>query len=140
VKRPSQARLRPDEAGDPRPRDGQLRRIVLNGQPVDYRLIRARRRSIGMEVHLEGLTVRAPRWVALRDIDAALIERARWIVRALDEWRARRRDVMPREWKRLRRSGEGSEAIMSVGLSTLARRMPRAMASAICPEPRRPSW
>jgi predicted metal-dependent hydrolase len=95
----TQARLRPDDPGDVRPRDGQLRRIVLNGQAVDYRLIRARRRSIGMEVHLEGLTVRAPRWVTLRDIDAALIERARWIVRALDEWRARRRDVMPREWK-----------------------------------------
>ena len=99
MKRPSQAQLRPDAPGDPRAREGQLRRIVLNGQPVDYRLVRARRRSIGMEVHLEGLTVRAPRWVTLRDIDAALTERARWIVRALDEWRARRRDVMPREWK-----------------------------------------
>src|SRR6185437_16361917 len=40
-------------------RDGQRRRIVLAGQPIEYRLIRARRRSIGMEVHLEGLTVRA---------------------------------------------------------------------------------
>ena len=52
-----------------------------------------------MEVHLDGLTVRAPRWVTLRDIEAALVERAAWIVRSLDEWRARRRDVMPREWK-----------------------------------------
>jgi hypothetical protein len=76
-----------------------LRRIVLAGQPVDYRLIRARRRSIGMEVHFEGLTVRAPRWVTLRDIEAALTERAAWILRSLAEWRARRRDVMPLEWK-----------------------------------------
>jgi len=75
-----------------------LRRVVLAGQPVDYRLIRARRRSIGMEVHFEGLTVRAPRWVTLRDIEATLVERAAWIVRSLAEWRARRRDVMPREW------------------------------------------
>ena len=52
-----------------------------------------------MEVHLDGLTVRAPRWVTLRDIELALSERARWIVRSLDEWRMRRRDVMPREWK-----------------------------------------
>jgi hypothetical protein len=52
-----------------------------------------------MEVHLEGLTVRAPRWVTLRDIEAALIERDAWIVRSLAEWRARRREVMPREWK-----------------------------------------
>jgi len=77
----------------------QERRIVLAGQMIDYRLYRARRRSIGMEVHFEGLTVRAPRWVTLRDIEAALVERGAWILRSLDEWRARRRDVMPREWK-----------------------------------------
>jgi len=78
---------------------GQLRQIKLVGHNVDYRLIRARRRSIGMEVHLEGLTVRAPRWVTIRDIELALSERAEWIVKTLAEWRARRRDVMPREWK-----------------------------------------
>ena len=78
---------------------GQPRRVLLSGQTVDYRLIRARRRSIGMEVHLEGLTVRAPRWVTIRDIELALVERASWIVKSLAEWRARRRDVMPREWK-----------------------------------------
>ena len=93
--------LRPVATPDvaPKSRDGQLRRVVLAGEAVEYRLIRARRRSIGMEVHLEGLTVRAPRWVTLRDVEAALAERARWILRALEEWRSRRRDVMPREWK-----------------------------------------
>lgn len=74
------------------------RRIVLAGRPVDYRLFRARRRSIGMEVGLAGLTVRAPGWVPLRAIEAALTERAEWIVRSLAEWSARRRDVLPREW------------------------------------------
>ncbi|HVO89322.1 MAG TPA: SprT family zinc-dependent metalloprotease [Casimicrobiaceae bacterium] len=96
------ARLRGDNDGrNPRKRkatEGQLRRVVLNDQMVDYRLIRARRRSIGMEVHFEGLTVRAPRWVSLRDIDIALIERATWIVRSLAEWRARKREVMPSRW------------------------------------------
>jgi predicted metal-dependent hydrolase len=81
-----------------RPR-GTLRSVLLEGQRVDYRLLRARRRSIGMEVHLDGLTVRAPRWVTLRDVEAALVERARWILRALEHWKARRREVMPREWK-----------------------------------------
>ncbi|HEX6138546.1 MAG TPA: SprT family zinc-dependent metalloprotease [Casimicrobiaceae bacterium] len=79
--------------------DGQARQVVLAGQVVAYRLIRARRRSIGMEVHFEGLSVRAPRWVTLRDIEAALVERSAWILRSLAEWRARRRDVMPRQWK-----------------------------------------
>lgn len=90
------------DASDPiarRALAGQSRSIVLAGQNVDYRLIRARRRSIGMEVHLDGLTVRAPRWVTLRDVEAALVERSKWILRSLAEWRARRRDVMPREWK-----------------------------------------
>jgi len=77
----------------------RLRTIVLAGRSIEYRLIRARRRSIGMEVHLDGLAVRAPHWVTVRDIELALHERARWIVRSLDEWRMRRRDVMPREWK-----------------------------------------
>jgi predicted metal-dependent hydrolase len=79
--------------------DGQLRHVELAGTTVDYRLIRARRRTIGMEVDLDGLSVRAPRWVTLGEIEAALVERANWIVKALAEWRGRRRDVMPREWK-----------------------------------------
>jgi predicted metal-dependent hydrolase len=41
-----------------RPReDGQLRRIALAGEQVDYRLVRARRRTIGMQIGLSGLTV-----------------------------------------------------------------------------------
>jgi hypothetical protein len=82
-----------------RPDDGQSRRITLAGNDIEYRLIRARRRSIGIEIGLSGLIVRASRWVTLRDIEAALAERAKWIVHTLAAWRARRRDVMPREWK-----------------------------------------
>ena len=89
------AALTPDEsvAG------GKLRRIVLGGRNIDYRLVRARRRTIGMQVDLDGLTVRAPRWVSLGEIESALAERSGWILRTLDEWRTRRRDVFPREWK-----------------------------------------
>jgi hypothetical protein len=89
------AALTPDEsvAG------GRLRRIVLDGESVDYRLLRARRRTIGMQVDLDGLTVRAPRWVSLTEIEAALAERSSWILRTLAEWRTRRRDVFPRVWK-----------------------------------------
>jgi predicted metal-dependent hydrolase len=79
--------------------EGGTRRIVLAGESVDYRLVRARRRSIGMQIGLSGLTVRAPRWVTIREIDATLTERGAWILRSLAEWRARRRDVLPREWK-----------------------------------------
>jgi predicted metal-dependent hydrolase len=78
---------------------GTLRRISLAGHDVDYRLIRARRRSIGMEIGLSGLTVRASRWVTIREIEAVLTERAAWIVRTIAAWHARRRDVLPRAWK-----------------------------------------
>lgn len=76
-----------------------MKSVVLAGETVAYRLIRARRRTIGMEVNLDGLSVRAPRWVTLSEIESALIERATWIVKALAEWRGRRRDVMPRRWQ-----------------------------------------
>ncbi|HEY5365912.1 MAG TPA: SprT family zinc-dependent metalloprotease [Casimicrobiaceae bacterium] len=89
------AALTPDESVT----GGKLRRIVLDGTIVDYRMLRARRRTIGMQVDLDGLTVRAPRWVSLGEIEAALAERSTWILRTLAEWRTRRRDVFPREWK-----------------------------------------
>jgi predicted metal-dependent hydrolase len=79
--------------------EGQVRRIKLAGTDIDYRLIRARRRTIGMQIDLAGLTVRASRWVSVRDIEEALTERATWIVRTLSEWVGRRREVLPREWK-----------------------------------------
>lgn len=79
--------------------EGQVRRVALAGQVVDYRLVRVRRRSIGMQIGLDGLTVRASRWVTVREIEGALAERAAWILRTLAAWRSRRRDVLPREWK-----------------------------------------
>jgi predicted metal-dependent hydrolase len=92
----------PDRApligGKPAVGEGQLRRVALAGGVVDYRLMRGRRRSIGMHIGLDGLTVRAPRWTTIREIEAALAEHARWIVRTLDAWRARRRETMPRAW------------------------------------------
>lgn len=81
------------------PDAGSVRRIALDGGDVDYRLVRSRRRTIGMEIDLDGLTVRAPRWVTIAEIEGALRERARWIVRTLASWRERRRDVLPREWR-----------------------------------------
>lgn len=76
-----------------------MRRVRLRDSEVAYRLVRTRRRTIGMEIDLDGLTVRAPRWVTLAEIEAALVERTTWILRTLEAWRGRRRDVLPSEWK-----------------------------------------
>jgi predicted metal-dependent hydrolase len=65
------------------------REIVLRGQRVAYEFRLARRRSIGFTVGLEGLSVRAPRWVRRADVDEALHERAKWILDKLAEQRER---------------------------------------------------
>jgi len=81
------------------PDAGKLRRITLDRASLEYRLIRSRRRSIAMEIDRRGLVVRAPRWVALRDIELALRERASWIVESLAAWRSRPLDTLPTEWR-----------------------------------------
>lgn len=77
------------------------RQAVLEGVHVAYALRRARRRTIGFMVGAEGLTVSAPRWVPLYEIEAALQSKAGWIVRKLDEMRVRdeRRQDRRIEWK-----------------------------------------
>jgi len=79
--------------------EGKLRRVVLAGESVEYRLIRARRQSIGMQIDQRGLVVRAPRWVSVRDIEIALCERASWVIESLATWRADNRETLPTEWR-----------------------------------------
>ena len=57
-------------------------------QVIVYRLHRVRRRTIGFQVNEFGLTVRAPRWIAVREIEAAIVENQRWIFKKQIEWRA----------------------------------------------------
>jgi predicted metal-dependent hydrolase len=56
---------------------------------VAYEFKRGKRRTIGMAVGADGLVVSAPRWVPLYEVEAALQEKARWIVRKLGEARER---------------------------------------------------
>jgi hypothetical protein len=66
-----------------------LRELRLRGHLVGYALRRARRRSIGFVVGAEGLEVSAPRWVGVREIEAALAEKGDWVLRKLREQRER---------------------------------------------------
>ena len=61
------------------------REAHLGNARVAYEFTRGQRRTIGFVVGAEGLSVRAPRWVALRDVDAALQEKSGWILRKLAE-------------------------------------------------------
>jgi hypothetical protein len=65
------------------------RELVLDGRRVAFLLRRSRRRSIGFVVGVDGLTVSAPKWVTLRDIDAAVREKGGWILAKLEEQRQR---------------------------------------------------
>lgn len=65
------------------------REVRLGHALVGYALARARRRTIGFTVGAEGLAVRAPNHVSLSAIDAALQEKAGWILRKLVETRER---------------------------------------------------
>ncbi len=65
------------------------REIRLQGHIVAFALKRARRRSIGFIVGAEGLSVNAPKWVGVKDIEAALTEKASWILRKLGEQQER---------------------------------------------------
>jgi predicted metal-dependent hydrolase len=90
--------IRPPAATPSAPRRAEgLRRIALGADALDYRLRRARRRTIGFQIDDAGLTVSAPRWVTLREIEAAIAEKHRWIRSKLVEWR---------EWRSKRRLDE----------------------------------
>ena len=65
------------------------REVLLGDAVVAYALQRARRRSIGFTVGADGLSVRAPSWVTLGAVDAALREKSDWILRKLGEARER---------------------------------------------------
>jgi predicted metal-dependent hydrolase len=65
------------------------REALLCNAKVAYEFKRARRRTIGFVVGADGLVVRAPKWVPLYEVEAALREKAEWIIRKLGETRER---------------------------------------------------
>lgn len=77
------------------------REIELSGHCVAYLLRRVRRRSIGFTIGTEGLSVSAPKWVGLADIEAALRAKATWILRKLAEQQQRRQRLQAArvEWR-----------------------------------------
>lgn len=77
------------------------RQATLGGTFVAYEFRRRRRRSIGFVVGAEGLTVSAPTWVPLREIDAAVQDKSGWILAKLQAARQRHDQLESAriEWK-----------------------------------------
>lgn len=65
------------------------RRVHLRGCEVGYEFQRGKRRTIGLSVGAEGLSVRAPRWSTFGEIEAVLQEKAGWVIDKLVEARER---------------------------------------------------
>jgi predicted metal-dependent hydrolase len=67
------------------------REAVLGDSVVAFEFKRARRRNIGFMVGPEGLTVSAPKWVPLYEIDAAVRGKTPWILKKLGDAHERQR-------------------------------------------------
>lgn len=65
------------------------REALLGGRKVAYELRHSRRRSIGLAVGPDGLTITAPRRAGQGDIDRVLREKAHWIIEKLQRQRER---------------------------------------------------
>ncbi|MCW5655079.1 SprT family zinc-dependent metalloprotease [Hydrogenophaga sp.] len=65
------------------------RHVRLGGCEVGYEFQRGKRRTIGLSVSAEGLSVRAPRWTTLGEVEALLQEKSRWVIEKLQDARER---------------------------------------------------
>lgn len=63
------------------------RRVIQLGQRlVEFRFARSRRRTIGISIDAHGLAVAAPHHAPWLEIEKFLLEKARWILKKLDDW------------------------------------------------------
>jgi predicted metal-dependent hydrolase len=69
------------------------REAVLGDSVVAFEFKRGRRRNIGFMVGPEGLTVSAPRWVPLHEVDAAVRSKTPWILKKLGDVQERQRRI-----------------------------------------------
>lgn len=75
--------------------------IRLGEVLIAFELKRLKRRSIGMYIGPEGLSVRAPRWVGWGDIELTLRDKAKWLQTKLKEQREQqqRQESARIEWR-----------------------------------------
>lgn len=95
---PSADPAQPDPAA---PLGPDQRRLALGERTLVYHLKRSSRRTIGFVVDDRGLSITAPRWVTLAEIEHAIAEKQKWIFAKLAEWHtsAARRVLPPMRWE-----------------------------------------
>jgi predicted metal-dependent hydrolase len=78
-----------------------IRTLQLKTLQVHYTLKRSsKRRTIGFVINDDGLSVVAPKWVTIKQIEESLAEREDWIIRKTFEWQefTKKRDSLRVEW------------------------------------------
>jgi predicted metal-dependent hydrolase len=71
------------------PGSARERTLQLGARLLQYKLKRSARRTIGFSIDGNGLSVTAPRWVTLADIETAIADKQKWIFAKLAEWQSR---------------------------------------------------
>ena len=73
-----------------------VHRMLLGSAELHYVLVRRRgRRGVGLKVDETGLTVSAPVTMPLARVEGYVRESQRWVVRKVEEWRARQVPATP---------------------------------------------
>jgi predicted metal-dependent hydrolase len=70
----------------PAPPAEEHRHIQLGARIVEYRLLRSRRRTLGMSIDQRGLRVGASLRTPLREVEHFLRHNTAWVLKKLDEW------------------------------------------------------
>ena len=69
------------------------RMVRLGDNEVAYEFKRGKRRTIGLSVGADGLTVSAPRWTPLGEVDALLRDKSAWVLEKLQKAQQRASDL-----------------------------------------------
>jgi predicted metal-dependent hydrolase len=69
------------------------RMVRLGDSEVAYEFKRGKRRTIGLSVGADGLTVSAPRWTPLGEVDALLRDKSGWVLEKLQKAQQRASDL-----------------------------------------------
>jgi len=81
------------------PPDARWRTVATPHGRIDFVLRRSRRKSIGLTIDANGLTVTAPHWTTLGQADMAVIAKARWVLQKLAQQRQRRHCTSDATWQ-----------------------------------------
>jgi len=63
---------------------------ILNGREITYTLKRCKRKSIGLKIDSDGLSISIPLQATIPSVDSVLQEKANWITQKLEHWKNKR--------------------------------------------------